>query len=75
MSTPFFVNTVAVGEEGGRVGEALAEVASYYERSVERSLQTLATLLEPTLIVMIGLIVGFIVMAVLLPIFEMSAIR
>ena len=74
ISNPFLVNTIAVGEEGGRVGEALTEVAAYYERSIERSLQTMATLLEPTLIVVVGLVVGFIVMAVLLPIFEMSSI-
>ena len=74
VSTPFLINTVAVGEESGRVGEALAEVARFYERNAERSMQTMASLLEPTLIVVIGLAVGFIVMAVLLPIFEMSAI-
>lgn len=74
VSTPFLINTVQVGEEGGRVGEALAEVANYYERDAERSLQVMASLLEPTLIVVVGLVVGFIVMAVLLPIFEMGTI-
>ena len=74
ISNPYLVNTVAVGEEGGRVGEAMREVAAYYERNAERALQTMASLLEPTLIVVIGLVVGFIVMAVLLPIFEMSTI-
>ena len=74
VSTPFLINTVAVGEESGRVGEALAEVAAFYERNAERSMQTIASFLEPTLIVVIGLAVGFIVMAVLLPIFEMSSL-
>jgi type II secretory pathway component PulF len=74
VSTPFLVNTVAVGEEGGRVGEALTEVANYYERSAQRSIQAMASLLEPALIVVIGVIVGFIVMAVLLPIFDMSSL-
>jgi type II secretory pathway component PulF len=74
VSTPFLVNTVAVGEESGRVGEALTEVATYYEGNTERTLQAMASLLEPALIVVIGLVVGFIVMAVLLPIFEMSSI-
>ena len=74
ISTPFLINTVAVGEESGRVGEALAEVAGFYERDAERSMQAMASLLEPALILVIGLAVGFIVMAVLLPIFEMSAI-
>ena len=74
IATPLLINTVAVGEESGRVGEALTEVAAYYERDSERLLQLMATLLEPMLIVAVGLVVGFIVMAVLLPIFEMSAI-
>jgi general secretion pathway protein F len=71
---PFLVNTVAVGEEGGRVGEALAEVANHFERESDRLLQLFATLLEPALIVVVGAIVGFIVMAVLLPIFDMSSV-
>ena len=74
VSNPFLINTVAVGEESGKVGEAMAEIATYYERNTERRLQTMATLLEPMLIVVVGLIVGFIVIAVLLPIFEMSTI-
>lgn len=75
ISTPLLVNTIAVGEESGRVGEALGEVSAFYDRETERLLQTLATLLEPALILGVGLFVGFIVMAVLLPIFEMSGIN
>ena len=75
LGTPFLINTVAVGEESGRVGEALTEVAAYYEQETERLLQTMATLLEPMLILVVGVIVGFIVIAVLLPIFEMSSIN
>jgi type II secretory pathway component PulF len=74
ISSPLLVHTVAVGEESGNVGEALTEVANHYEREAERLLQTMATLLEPMLILVVGAVVGFIVMAVLLPIFEMSAI-
>jgi type II secretory pathway component PulF len=75
ISTPLLIHTVVVGEENGKVGEALTEVATYYERDTERRLRTFATLLEPLLIVAVGGVVGIIVMAVLLPIFEMSAIR
>ena len=74
IGNALLVNTVSVGEESGRVGESLTEVAAYYEGEAERLLQTMATLLEPMLILVLGLIVGFIVMAVLLPIFEMSSI-
>ena len=74
ISTPFLVNTVAVGEEGGKMGEALMEVANFYEREVDRLLQMTAALLEPATILLVGGVVGFIVMAVLLPILTMSTI-
>ena len=74
VATPFVTQTIAVGEEGGKVAEALAEIATFYERDVERLMQTLAALLEPAMILMVGGAVGFIVMAVLLPIFEMSVV-
>ena len=73
LSSPLLVNAVQVGEESGRVGEALNDVALFYERETERLLQILTTLLEPLLVVVVGVIVGFIVMAVLLPIFELGA--
>jgi type II secretory pathway component PulF len=74
IGTPFLVNTIAVGEESGAVGDALTEVATYYERDATRMLQTMATLLEPLFIVVVGLFVGFIVLSVLLPVFELSSL-
>jgi type II secretory pathway component PulF len=74
IATPLVVQTVAVGEEGGKVDAALAEIANLYERDVEQLLQMLAALLEPVMILGVGAIVGFIVMAVLLPIFELNVI-
>lgn len=72
ISTSFLVNTVAVGEESGKLEEAFMEIADFYERESERLLRILSALLEPALILGVGCIVGFIVMAVLLPIFEIS---
>jgi type II secretory pathway component PulF len=74
IATPFLVNTVAVGEESGKMGEALSEVSNFYEREVERLLQMVAALLEPATILIVGGVVGFIVIAVLLPILTMSTI-
>jgi type II secretion system protein F len=72
---PVFVNNmIAVGEEGGAVEKALFKVASSYEREVDRSVKTTTSLLEPLMILTLGLILGFIVIAMLLPIFEMSFI-
>ena len=74
FAPPFLVHTVAVGEEGGRVAECLMEVADFYENESERLLEILASLLEPLIILAVGGVVGCIVMAVLLPVFEMSVL-
>lgn len=74
VATPFVVHSVAVGEEGGRVGEALTEIANFYEQEIERLLGMMTSLLEPAMVLLVGGLVGFIVMAVLLPIFELNVI-
>lgn len=74
IASPLLINTVAVGEESGKIGEALLEVANFCEREVERLLQTLTALLEPMTILLVGGVVGFIVMAVLLPILTMGTV-
>jgi len=69
---PFIANMTAVGEEAGRLDESLDEVASYYEKDVEQQTRLATSLLEPILVLVVGAIVGFIVAAMLLPIFRLS---
>ncbi|MDD5680588.1 MAG: type II secretion system F family protein [Candidatus Omnitrophica bacterium] len=70
---PVFVNNmIAVGEESGAVEKALFKVAASYEREVDRAVKTMTSLLEPLMILTLGLVIGFIVIAMLLPIFEIS---
>ncbi len=72
---PVFVNNmIAVGEESGALEKALLKVAISYEREVDRTVKVLTSLLEPLMILTIGLVIGFIVIAMLLPIFEISFI-
>ncbi|MCM8780832.1 MAG: type II secretion system F family protein [Candidatus Omnitrophica bacterium] len=66
------VNIINTGEESGRLDNALVTIANDYERQVERSLKNLIQILEPVIILVLGLIVGFIVLSMLLPIFQMS---
>jgi len=68
----FASNIIAVGEKGGRLKEALAEVAGFYERDIDATTKTMASLIEPAIILVMGLLVGFIVMAMILPIVQMN---
>jgi len=68
----FAINMIAVGEEGGRLEESLSGVAEAYEKEVDQAISVLTSLLEPLLILFIGGIVGGIVFAMLLPIFDIG---
>ena len=68
----FMTSLIIVGEESGRLDEALGEIASTYERDTDEAIKVMTSLLEPILILVMGLIVGFIVVAMLLPIFEIN---
>jgi len=68
----FAGNMIAVGEESGRLENALLKIALSYEREAERSVKILTSLLEPVMILTMGLVIGFIVIAMLLPIFDIS---
>ncbi|MFC1755483.1 type II secretion system F family protein [Thermoproteota archaeon] len=66
------VNIVGVGEESGNLEKVLRKISLGYERQVERNLRTLISLLEPIMILVMGSIVAFIVVAMLLPIFQIN---
>ena len=63
---------IAVGEKSGDLEEMLLKVAENYEYQVETRLNGLMSLLEPLMILVMGTVVGFIVLAILLPIFQAS---
>jgi len=69
---PFICNLIIVGEESGKLTDSLAEVASSYERDTDEAVKIMTNLLEPLMILVMGLIVGFIVIAMLLPIFQIN---
>jgi len=70
----FATNMIAIGEESGALEKALLKVAISYEREVDQTVKVMTSLLEPVMILTIGLVIGFIVIAMLLPIFEISFI-
>ena len=77
--TKFFPNMVIkmvkAGEESGSLWQVLERTADYYEEKVDATIATITSLLEPLLIIMVGIIVLFVVMALYLPIFSLSNIR
>lgn len=69
---PLMIHMIAVGERSGQLEEMLARTADAYEGEVDTTLSTLTTALEPAIIVLMGAVVTFIVLSILLPIFQMS---
>jgi type II secretion system protein F len=69
---PLVINMIAVGEEGGQVERSLNKVAEGYDRESDAAIKVMMSLLEPILILVLGLVVGFIVISMLLPIFEIN---
>jgi len=69
---PVLLQLIATGERSGRLIEVLKNAAGSYEEEFSRRVQKALSLLEPGVILFMGLIVGFIVLAVLLPIFQLN---
>lgn len=78
QQTTVFPNMViqmaAIGEESGSLDEMLIKVAEAYEEEVNNAVDALSSLLEPLIIVFIGVVVGTMVIAMYLPIFKMAAV-
>jgi general secretion pathway protein F len=72
MFPPLALNMIAVGEETGKLESMLTEVANYYDQEVKRSTKRLTALLEPALILAMGLIIGIVVISMLLAIFSIN---
>jgi general secretion pathway protein F len=66
------VQMIDVGEQSGRLADMLLKVADIEERHMRAKIKTLISLLAPALIMVVGSLVGFMVIAILLPIFKMS---
>ncbi|MFA5370158.1 MAG: type II secretion system F family protein [Candidatus Omnitrophota bacterium] len=70
----FFIQMIRVGEEGGRLDSVLADIAESYEKEIDGDLKVLSSLIEPAIILLLGIIIGAMVIAMLLPIFSMNTI-
>jgi general secretion pathway protein F len=71
---PTLLQIISTGEQTGNLPEVLKRTAESYETEFDRKLQRVISLLEPSIILLMGLVVLFIVLAVLLPIFDLNQI-
>ena len=67
MFPPMVIHMVSIGEESGALDNMLSKIADFYEGEVDASLQSLTAAIEPMMIVFLGFIVGFIVIAMFMP--------
>ena len=72
MFPALVTNMVAVGEEAGNLDRSLFKIADTYEREADRAMKLMTSLVEPVMILVMGSIVGFIVISMLMPIFQID---
>ena len=69
---PFVPQMIKIGESSGSIDVMLEKVADYYDKEVDNAIAAISTLIEPILMVAMAGMIGFIVLAVLLPIYSLS---
>lgn len=70
---PILVQMTSVGEQTGHLDETLNHLANYFESESEIAIKALTTLIEPAILIVLGIGVGFVVIAVITPIFSLSS--
>jgi len=71
---PMATQMVAIGEESGALDEMCAKVAEFYEAEVDNMVDSLSSLLEPMIMAILGVLVGGLVVAMYLPIFQLGQV-
>lgn len=74
LMPPDVVQMIRSGEESGTLSDVLADVSDYYARELKTTIKTVTSMIEPIMIVLMGVLVGFIAMSIMLPIFKMSSL-
>jgi type IV pilus assembly protein PilC len=64
---------IAIGEESGSIDAMLSKVADFYEEEVDNLIDNLSSLMEPLIMVILGILVGGLIVAMYLPIFKMGS--
>ena len=68
------VQMIRSGEDSGTLSDVLRDISSYYARELRTVIKMVTSMIEPIMIVLMGVLVGFIAMSIILPIFKMSSL-
>lgn len=68
------IQMIQSGEESGTLGDVLRDISEFYARELKTVIKTVTSMIEPLMIVVMGVLVGFIAMSIILPIFKMSSV-
>ena len=71
---PLFTQMVFVGEKSGTLAKTLSNIVSFYQKEVDRTVEAFLSIVEPALIVFLGLVVGGLLASVLLPLYQISSL-
>jgi len=71
---PMLIQMCAIGEDSGALDHMLEKTAEHYEQDVDNTVARLSTLLEPFIMVVLGVLIGGLVMALYLPIFQLGQV-
>jgi type IV pilus assembly protein PilC len=71
---PIFIQMVLVGEKTGTLEKTLMDLVAFYQREIDNSINNIISILEPALIVFLGVVVGGLILAILMPLYGMMSI-
>jgi type IV pilus assembly protein PilC len=68
---PMLSSMIYIGEESGSLGELLNSTADYFDNEADSAIQRMVSMIEPAMIIVLGIVIGFIVLSIIQPIFSM----
>ncbi len=74
LVAPGIIQMLRAGEKSGKLGDVCDKVSVYYEKKLQNSIRTATSLIEPLMIIIMGIVIGTIAIALLLPVFRISTV-
>lgn len=69
---PLIIQMITIGEESGSLDEILEKIASFYEEEIAQTMESLPTIIEPILMILMGLAVGGVAVAIMMPMYTLT---